>query len=31
MTIHTFEVTCAVPGDEYYLIQDNLKKSDPSK
>ena len=31
MTIHTFEVTCTVPGDEYYVIQDKLKKSDPSK
>ena len=31
MTIHTFEVTCTVPGDEYYLIQEKLKKSDPSK
>ncbi len=31
MTIHTFEVTCTVPGDDYYLIQDKLKKSDPSK
>lgn len=25
MTIHTFEVTCTVPGDEYYLIQEKLK------
>ena len=31
MTIHTFEVTCTVPGDDYYLIQEKLKKSDPSK
>ena len=31
MTIHTFEVSCTVPGDDYYLIQDKLKKSDPSK
>lgn len=31
MTIHTFEVSCTVPGDDYYLIQEKLKKSDPSK
>ncbi|MBR1969455.1 MAG: hypothetical protein IKA17_03765 [Clostridia bacterium] len=31
MTIHTFEVTCTVPGDEYYFIQEKLKNADPSK
>lgn len=31
MTIHTFEVISTVPGDEYYFIQEKLKKSDPSK
>lgn len=28
MPIHTFETTCTVPGDEYYFIQEKLKKKD---
>ncbi len=31
MTIHTFETSCLLTGDDYYLIQDKLKNADPSK
>ncbi len=31
MTIHTFETSCLLSEDDYYLIQEKLKKSDPSK
>lgn len=31
MTIHTFEVTCTVTKEIFFLIQDKLKNADPSK
>lgn len=31
MTIHTFEVSSVVKGNDYYLIQKDLKRLSPSE